>query len=287
VSPYSALERFEPVSLEELDRRASLQKRVDEKYIVGTDRLAELFDDLQQDHEVLEVDGNRTFLYRSVYFDTPDLKCLRDHVEGARPRYKLRTRHYVTTEGCVFEVKVKGEDDETSKHSVDHSGAQEDRLDDAALALIDEALGEAGIELPTDVRPTLVTSFERSTLALRGGAERTTIDRNLRLVSSDGESLVLNDDVALLETKTESGGGRADRALDAAKEKPVSFSKYRLGAGRLLSPHDDPGYADDLMPYFSFVPAAADDAAARIFDAERSAEQGVAMNPSPRQVIDP
>jgi hypothetical protein len=239
-----SLDRFEPVSLAELDERAALQRRVDQKYLVDAGRLAQLLDALCPDHVVLEIDGGRTFDYRSTYFDTPELKCFFDHVRDVVPRYKLRTRRYVTTHACAFEVKIKQEDGETVKHSVDH-GADEGEITPEARRLIDRALRGAGLEPPGELETTLVTEFARSTLALRDGGERVTIDRGVRLSHGD-ESLVLRDDFALLESKNEDGEGRADRVLAELGAQPISLSKYRLGIGRLACHGADPGYAEEL-----------------------------------------
>ena len=249
MSAFHRLDEFEPVSLEELDERASLQKRVDDKYIVTLDRLADLLGDLRADHQVLEIDGCRTFDYRSVYFDTPDYRCFTEHVRDVKPRFKLRTRHYITTEQCVFEVKVKQADGETVKESIDYEGASADRLTDEAHELIAEVLARHGIDPPAELRPTLATEFRRSTLGLADGPERQTIDRELRLRCGD-DLLCLGDDRALLETKTEDGEGRADRALREAGVEPVSFSKYRLGIGQLARPGEDLGYDEPLRPAF-------------------------------------
>lgn len=246
---FDRLAHYAPVSLEEMDERASLQRRVDHKYIVTLDRLDELLAELSSDHDALDIDGCRTFDYRSVYFDTPDHRCFVDHIRDRKPRFKLRTRHYVTTDGCVFEVKVKQQDGETTKESIDYDGESSDQLTDEARDLLADTLGAVRVELPSDLRPTLVTEFRRSTLGLRDGGERLTIDRDLRLRCGD-DALCLHGDRALLETKTENGDGRADRALRAAGAEPVSFSKYRLGIGRLARPGDDPGYDEPLRPAF-------------------------------------
>jgi hypothetical protein len=172
-------------------------------------------------------------------------------VQDHKPRYKLRTRHYVTTHGCVFEVKVKREDGNTDKHSIDYDGNSEADVTEEARALIEQTLGDAGVQLPQQLECTLVTEFTRSTLGLRDGPERTTIDRGLRLTASDGRALVMDRGLTLIETKTEDGNGRCDRALAEAGVEPISFSKYRLGVGRLLAPSADPGYAEQLKRCFS------------------------------------
>nr|MDQ3588538.1 VTC domain-containing protein [Actinomycetota bacterium] len=98
---------MKPLPLEELDERASLQRRVDKKYLVGRDLFERVMTELDDDYQVLEIDGERSFGYESVYFDTSDLLCFRQHVENERPRFKTRSRLYAATRACVFEVKVK------------------------------------------------------------------------------------------------------------------------------------------------------------------------------------
>jgi hypothetical protein len=34
------------------------------------------------------------------------LRCFSDHAEGRQPRFKARTRLYVDSNSCVFEVKL-------------------------------------------------------------------------------------------------------------------------------------------------------------------------------------
>jgi hypothetical protein len=108
------LARLRGVSLGQLEKRAALLRCVDRKYAVERARFLELLEELRDDHVALEIDGHRCFAYRSVYFDTPDRRCFWDHVHGRVPRFKARTRLYQDTGSCVFELKLKRTDDETS-----------------------------------------------------------------------------------------------------------------------------------------------------------------------------
>src|SRR5918995_1832171 len=208
------LEALQPVSLEALDARAELLQRVDTKYLVARAQLAALLRELCGDHDVLEIDGRRRFAYRSVYFDTPDLRAFHDHVRGVRPRFKLRTRSYLDSGLCVFEVKLKTADDETEKRQTEHPAAEPERLTGEARALVRETLTEYGVSVPEDLRPVLATEFDRFTLAAREGAARVTVDTGLRLRRlEDGEGRELDASLALVETKSEDGDGRADALL--------------------------------------------------------------------------
>jgi VTC domain-containing protein len=88
-----AVAKLEPVSLTDLESRATLLRRVDNKYLVALEQFVDLAGRLGEDHQVLEIDDRRAFGYESVYFDTSDLRCFSDHVGGRVPRFKTRTRY--------------------------------------------------------------------------------------------------------------------------------------------------------------------------------------------------
>jgi VTC domain len=235
------LEALRPVSLEALEERAELLRRVDSKYLVARAELAALVRELAGDHDVLEIDGRRRFAYRSVYFDTPELRTFRDHVRGVRPRFKLRTRSYLDSGLCLFEVKLKTADDETQKRQAEHPAGEPERLTGEARELVRETLGEAGVAAPEDLRPLLATEFDRFTLAAREGAARITVDTGLRLRRlTDGVACAMDASLALVETKSEDGASRADELLERDGFAPISMSKYRTGVDLLLEQEDSP-----------------------------------------------
>ena len=67
---------------------------------------------------MLEIAGRRAFAYDTVYFDTGDLLTARAHVQRRRRRFKCRSRLYVDTEACAFELKTKGARGGTVKHRI-------------------------------------------------------------------------------------------------------------------------------------------------------------------------
>jgi VTC domain len=228
------LENLDAISLEELDERAALLRRVDEKYVVDDDVFADLVRALAEDHAVLEIDGRRAFGYETVYFDTPDLRCYRDHVEGIRPRYKARTRLYRDSGLCHVEVKIKGAADETDKRQAEHPADAVDRLTDDAERLIRETVAGAGLEPPAVLEPVLRTEFRRITLAAADGGARLTCDAGLRLSRMDGHDARLRPDLVLVESKSEDGAARADDLLAQRGVRPRSLSKYRTGIDLLV-----------------------------------------------------
>ena len=249
-APPELLDRFEPIDLETLDAQAALQKRVDNKYLVPADALDSLFERLRPGYRALEIEGRRQAQYESVYFDTGSLRCFHDHVEGRVPRAKVRTRLYVETDVCVFEAKVKLDDDETVKASLDYDTAERDRITPEAREFLEQQLVRRRLELPLDaLAATLTTRFRRATLGARESAERITFDDDLMLELSTGATARLRADHLLVETKSETGESEADRVLREAGYEPTALSKYRAGIGLLVegaSPPDVQGWFSTL-----------------------------------------
>ena len=235
------LDGLRPIALRDLEERAALQRRVDRKYLVPLAVLERLVAALAGDHDALEIQGRRVFGYESVYFDTPDLRCFRDHVEGREPRFKVRSRLYTDSGASAFELKVKLGDGETAKESLDEDRADHGRLTEAAEGFLQHHLGRL---LELDELPplehSLATTFRRATLGARSGAERVTCDVALELRRPDGTAVRLIDDHAIVETKSEGGDGRADHALRELGAEPVSLSKYRVGIGLLAARDPEP-----------------------------------------------
>jgi VTC domain len=239
--------RFEPVSLEELDERAALLRRLDNKYAIERERFVELLERLRADHQVLEIDGRRTFEYCSTYFDTPELRCFTDHLEDRRPRFKARTRLYVNSGSCVFEVKLKREDGETDKRQAAHAVEDAERFTDPARQCLEAALNDAGLKAPEEMGPTLLTRFRRITLAAREGSERLTCDLGVDLSQPDGAAARLRDGLILVETKSERGESPADRVLAELGLEPISLSKYRVGMSLVGGADHGPQPGSDLF----------------------------------------
>jgi hypothetical protein len=244
------LERFRPVSLEELDERAELLRRLDRKYVLDWDAFASLMERLRPDHDVLDIEGRRRFNYETIYFDTADLRCFRDHVEDIQPRFKARTRHYRDSGECFFEVKLKTRDGETDKRQVEHPVHDRERMTPTAQRFRAEALRDVSIDEPGEVEPKLRTEFERVTLASREGSERLTSDFRVRLCRWGGGERRLRDHLVLLETKSEDCDSPADRLLSEMGVESVSLSKYKVGMA-MLSEQGARGEPDEAERFFS------------------------------------
>jgi hypothetical protein len=219
---------LDPIGLADLVASADLQRRFDAKYLVEVAQLPALIEALGPRMRALEVDGARSAPYHTVYFDTPDLLTYRDHLQRRRRRFKVRTRHYGDPAGAMLEVKLKGPAARTLKYRLPHPGPSIDELGPDALAFVEGILaGEYGWHAPEGLAPTLVTRFDRTTLADLDVTERVTIDRNLR-VEVDGHEVLLGGAHAVLEVKAPTPRGHATAALLELGRRPRSLSKYCL-----------------------------------------------------------
>jgi hypothetical protein len=219
--------RFTPIGLAELTAHAELQTRVDRKYLIPRSAVGALLGGLEAETQVLEIDGRRAFRYESVYFDTPDLTSFRLTAYRRRRRFKIRTRSYLDSRLCWLEVKTEGTRGGTVKSRLPY------RIADYATVIpgrpfVDELLADCA-DLP--FAPTLVSRYRRSTLYLPSSRTRVTIDVDLTW-DAGGATLRLPD-VAIVESKTRSAAGAADRVLWARGHRPVALSKYATGLAAL------------------------------------------------------
>jgi len=227
-SPSLVVEAFPAVGLEQLDAGAALRDRVDAKYVVPLAAFARLADRLLATHAALEIDGRRAFAYRSTYFDTPDLGAFRAHIQQRRRRYKCRSREYLDSGACAFEVKLKGLRGRTVKHRMAYDRHE---LSDAALAFLRDCLDRAyGYQPDRGLRPALAVAYTRVTLAAPELGERVTCDFDLTFTGPGGAAGRLDPGMAIVESKSARGKAVADRALRELGHRPeAACSKYCLG----------------------------------------------------------
>jgi hypothetical protein len=216
-----------------LDDVAELMSRVDQKYVVHARTMASLAAELGDDFAVLQIGERRQFRYSSTYFDTPDLLTFRQHRQGRRNRFKIRTRAYLDSGGRWLEVKLSGARQSTDKHRMPYDTGSADTLTSDALDFVsDTLLAGLCVRPPEGLEPVLTTDYKRVTLVDRAGGARLTCDTGL--VCRDGKGTAgAKHDYILLESKSKRGNAGADRLLRAMGVRPISVSKYCLGVARL------------------------------------------------------
>lgn len=217
------IDELDPVSLEDLNQQAALLRRTDRKYLVPLRSVDTALRRLRPDARVLEISGARSFRYETVYFDTPQLITYLDSARSRPRRFKVRTRSYLDSGRCVFEVKERDVGGATSKHQMRYEFNQRHAITAAGRNFLD---GFSFI-LPIHDRllATLTTSYERTTLLLETTASRVTIDTNLVSTTTDGLSFGLPE-LAFVETKSRHQATMMDRALWQQQHRPISVSKY-------------------------------------------------------------
>jgi hypothetical protein len=246
-----------PIGLKELNALAELQTRVDRKYFVPAELFHQLIARLADEMQVLEIDGRRTFGYESFYFDTPQLSTYRAHLQRRRQRFKARTRTYTDTGLCMFEVKLTGARGETVKQRVPHPQELRAELTDDALNHLGSTLRDAyHQDLPAGLRPTLVTSYRRTTFVSRTGEARLTCD--VGLVCGDVEHEVRDTGThVLVESKSAGRGSAPDRILRELGVRPAKVSKYCVAVAALHPELPSNPWHQTLQRYFEPLAAAA------------------------------
>lgn len=165
------LRNFSGISLEELDR-ASLQSRMDEKYVIPVHLLPTLLNALQEHYRVLDIAGNRQFGYHTRYFDTAGFRLYLDHHNGNSSRLKVRFRRYEDSGACFFEIKQKQREVLTVKTRT--PARMKEALDAAELAQVAACRGaHAHLEYKLSNR------FTRMTFCNASFTERLTIDTDV------------------------------------------------------------------------------------------------------------
>ena len=218
------LDCLRPISLTELNTEASLLTRKDRKYVLPVAVARQLI--AATDMRVLEIDGQRSFRYESVYFDTPDRVSYLAAAHKRRRRFKVRTRSYLDSGICSLEVKTRERRGLTEKHRLPYSIERHSCLDDQAIEFLNGF--ETIAPLSGSLQPSLTTRYVRTTLFESPSMSRITIDTSLEFETSTGERRALAD-IAVVETKTSGQPCAADRVLWKLHRRPTKISKFCTG----------------------------------------------------------
>ena len=220
------------VTLEEVLAQAAFQTRVDRKYLTDAARLSQVLGAVAGPLRVLAIEGQRTFGYRSTYFDTDGLDAFHDAGRGRRRRFKVRTRVYRNSGDTWLEVKTRGPRGTTVKTRLPYALADAGRLTDEGRAFVAATLAEHhvdGIDV-ADLAPALHTGYDRATLLLGDDRpSRATIDTNLSWRLPGDPDPLRAPGLVIVETKGGSTPSALDRALWRSGMRPATISKYGAG----------------------------------------------------------
>ena len=163
---------FDPIGLDELNAKAEMLARIDNKYILPAWQLAPALESFADMFDVLDIDGTRDFRYSTVYFDDVDLRGYYDHHQRRRKRLKARVRSYVDAGLHYLEVKLNDRRSTTLKKRL-RLGAATSQLDAEALAFIDGCHAEVyGEPFRKQLSGAIHIRYRRYTLVAKDGGER-------------------------------------------------------------------------------------------------------------------
>lgn len=216
------LEQFLPISLEEMDG-VKLQDRVDTKYVFGEGRLPEVLSAMLADYRLLEVAGIRGTKYKSLYFDTTDLKHYKDHHNKRTFRSKVRFREYIGSDLAFLEVKCKTGLGRTDKKRV--------RVDSIPSTLSPEqqAFVSKASRMEQPVQASLWNYFTRYTFVNKHSPERLTMDLDLRYTDTSNERVLGGIVIAELKQVRADRTSPFVRIMRKRSIPTSSMSKYCVG----------------------------------------------------------
>lgn len=232
--------RFAPISLSGMDG-VKLQDRHDTKYVLALRELPSIMETMLDEYLLLEVDGQRGIAYRSLYFDTPDLRHYQDHHNQRTFRTKVRFREYVDSGLTFLEVKRKTGTGRTDKARIRVEGLHPVLSSDQKHFVV-QASGRG-----EPLEASLLNHFTRFTFVHRTRAERITVDIGLRFSHASTERGL--GDIAVAELKQE----RADRSSPFARTmrerniRPSGMSKYCIGMLLLERPVKHNAFKEVLL----------------------------------------
>ncbi len=206
----------------------SLMKRVDTKFILKESQLLEVLSKLYDDYKILQIDQERLMKYSTLYFDSQNKKCFKDHHNGKLNRYKIRMRKYLVSDICFLEIKKKNNLGITNKIRRQIKDFETDLTLDSKEFITNSNINNIFLE------PSLYNNFSRMTFVNKSEAERLTIDVDLSF--SFGAKEKNFDKLVVIEIKQE--GKRLNttinRVLKSMSILPTNFSKYCIGISNTL-----------------------------------------------------
>ncbi|MEP2024555.1 MAG: polyphosphate polymerase domain-containing protein [Reichenbachiella sp.] len=214
--------KFSTISLNEMNE-VSLMKRIDTKFLIPIGQLHKILNSVVDHYKVLEINGNRTMTYRSLYFDTACGKFYKDHHNGRSKRTKVRIRNYVESELFFLEIKQKDNKGVTAKTRI--------KIDDFEINLSEHSKQFIydTVSNNYDLAPSLWNGFKRVTLVDAVNKERITIDFDLNYTFGNNKKKF--DSLAIVEMKQERYNRNSPivAQLKSIQSHPYSISKYCIG----------------------------------------------------------
>ncbi len=206
----------------------SLQKRLDQKYILPIYKMTALLESLKDEFQIVPTSTHHVAEYQTQYFDTKEHTFFTNHLRGKRPRYKVRLRRYPGRNLCVLECKKKNAADLTIKTSLevpyDTRSLSEHLSFFNTLPINGESLSRS-----------LSNTFHRITLLHSALEERLTIDFNIGFGTQDDNFSLDNCIIVERKRRPLSRGSTVPSLLRSIRAYPLSISKYCIGGYHLFN----------------------------------------------------
>lgn len=224
---FKILEQMSLISLEDM-KSVKLMNRIDTKYVIDKPTFIQLLDRLKHQYFVQEIQGRVLMEYKTLYYDTPDLKMYTAHHNRILNRKKLRVRQYLISDDCYCEIKMKNNKGRTNKKRMRIAPERWD-----SIQLSPEIVLFIQKYLPyeiTQLMPQLENKFKRITLVNKDKTERLTIDTGLSFYNHVTQLTASLETLFIVEVKQD---GRSDsffkNQLIDFRIRPNGFSKYCMG----------------------------------------------------------
>lgn len=216
------LNDFKTVDLKQTEK-VKLLNRIDKKFCFNINLLPEILDSLKNDYLILEIENKKINRYKTIYYDTPDLKYYLQHHNGKLNRYKIRHRTYIENNLGFFEIKFKSNKDRTVKKRI-KDGQNPELLNKNRQDFLTEKFKLN----PLDLKAVIWINFSRITLISITKPERLTIDMNLEYIK-DKQTKSLSE---LIIAEVKQDKKQKSLFIDIMKKYHIregSLSKYVMG----------------------------------------------------------
>ena len=224
----TVLSQMTPIGLDDM-KAVHLMNRVDYKYVAQADILEELLSRIANRYYVQHIEGNFLSPYKTLYFDTDDLRMYTMHHNRKLNRQKLRVRTYRSTNTTFFEIKSKDNKKKTRKVRIPVDAALYDYVLD--VPEVEQFVCENTPYSVAMLHPCLENRFERITLVNKGMSERVTIDC---AIAFHNRATGIDADISrlmVIEAKQEADTMTSDigMVLKDLHVLPHRMSKYCIG----------------------------------------------------------
>ncbi len=247
--------KFTSIGLSELNEKAKMLDRSENKYILNLDKIKELQEDLAKEFEILEINNTRNFGYESIYFDDAEHICYYQHHQKKRQRFKARTRKYIGADLYFFEIKFKGIRGKTKKKRFQCEENEHGVFTKEGKKLAKKHFKKIyKKKFKVDLVPSNGVFYNRITLVAKAGNERLTIDYGLTFFDPQNSKnkVIVPEDFIIVETKSTNGRGIADKIFRKYKLRSRGCSKFCLSKIFLKQVNKYNVFLPLLKRYFSY-----------------------------------